>query len=150
MKTTKFLSVLSIALIFIGVNQGFSRKVETLTYRVLPSTGITYDVIIHQPTFTINPCGVYLVEVADQTGRLVAPAQVFTPGIDKYTFNEKFTAVQIPQARREAKLVPIVFPGDFVCEFPLSTRPDVKMGPFFVGQTYIFNLYPNSTFQPVK
>jgi hypothetical protein len=146
MKTTKFLSVLIFALIFLGVNQGFSKKVET---PVSISTSITYEVFIH-PSFTTNPCGAYLVEIVDQNGRLVATAQEYKPGIDKYTFHESIPSIQVSQPRRAAMLVPVVFPGDFVCEFPLSTRPDVKTGPFRTGQTYMFNLYPQSTFQPVK
>ena len=149
MKTTKFLSVLSVALIVFGVYQGFSKKYEAPNYRIAPTSSIVYDVIIH-PNFSTNPCGSYLVEIVNETGRLVAPAQVFKPGTDKYTFNEIFTAGQIEQSRRVAMLVPVVFPGDFVCEFPLITPPDVKTGSFIVGQTYIFNLYPQSNFQTVK
>jgi hypothetical protein len=149
MKTTKFISVLSFALIFIGITAGISKNVENPGYKVLLGTSITYHVIIHTELAT-NPCGNYLVEVVDETGRLVAPAQSYVPGIDKYSIHERFSTIENPNTRRVAMLVPVVYPDHFICEFPLYTPPDVLVGPFYSGQTYTFNLYPQTSIQPDK
>ena len=101
--------------------------------------GITHQVIIHLPGFTKDICNPYLVQLLDETGRQVAPAQVFIKGINKYVFYEKAPALG---RTRMAALVPVSYPQHFVCPNDFFTLPDVKMGPFMTGQTYTFDLYP--------
>jgi hypothetical protein len=139
MKTTKFFSVLSLALIFAGVTAGFTTKHETPQSKALPGIGIKYQVIIHSG-LSAKPCNTYLIQVVDETGRLVAPPQTFVPGVNRYFFNEKFSATGSPVSRRAAMLVPV---KDHYapCSSPIFAIPDVKAGPFWSGQTYFFNLF---------
>ena len=139
MKTTKIFTVLSLVLIFVGVTAGFSTKHETPKSKTLPGIGIMYQVILHQGLST-QPCNTYLIQVVDETGRLVAPVQVFVPGINRYYFNEKFSAMGSLASRRVAMLVRV---KDHYapCSSPVFAVPDVKAGPFWSGQTYFFNLY---------
>ena len=140
MKTTKFFSILSLALIFAGITAGSSGKVEALSSRNSQSTGITYDVIIHR-NYIITPCDTYVIQVVDENGRRVAPAQIFAPGIDKYSFIETISTVGHMYPRRIAMLVKVIPQQPDCASPPLIALPDVKMGPFYVGQTYFFNLY---------
>ena len=146
MKTTKFFSVLSLALIFVGVTSGFSKNFENLKAKNLQGTGIRYQVAIH-PELSTAPCNTYLVQIVDETGSLVAPAQVFVLGVNKYVFYEKVSAMGSMYPRRVAKLIPIKYPEHYVCAYPLFTLPDVKIGPFLSGQTYNFDLYPRTQAQ---
>ena len=148
MKTTKFFSILSLALIFVGVTAGFSKKVEPPSSKSLQNTGIIYQVSIHTD-LSATPCNTYLVQIVDETGRLVAPPQVFSLGINKYSFNEKISTVTNVHSRRVAMLISVKYPDHYVCTSPLFTLPDVKTGPFWAGQTYIFNLYPKNQSQTI-
>jgi hypothetical protein len=141
MKTKKFITIFSLAVILIGVTTGFSTKDPTGGFSVLPARGISYQVIIHQ-TFSIRPCNTYLVQVADGNGHLVAPAQVYVPGTYKYSFKELFSNNE-SNPRRVAMLIK-ADAGNLACSFGLFTLPDVKRGPFLQGVTYIFNLYPQT------
>jgi hypothetical protein len=143
MKTTKVLSVISFALIVLGVTAGFSKITGGSSANSIPGTGIIYHVNIH-PTFMPTPCTTYLVQVVDQNGILVAPPQAFRSGDDKYVFAEKISRYQNGLPRRIAMMVPVEFPGDFVCANPLVTPPDVMIGPFIAGQVYTFDLFPEN------
>jgi hypothetical protein len=139
MKTTKFFSALSLAIIFSGITAGFSTGFENRNSKVSMMPGITHHVIIHLPGITKDICNPYLVQLLDETGRLVAPAQVFIKGINKYVFYEKAPALG---RIRMAVLVPVSYPQHFVCPNDFFTLPAVNMGPFMTGQTYTFDLYP--------
>jgi hypothetical protein len=143
MKTTKLFSALSLALIFTGITAGFSKKAEILSSSNSQSTFITYQVIIH-PDFVNIPCNTYLVQITDETGRIVVPPQVFSPGINKYIFKERISSVGIMNSGRAAMLVPVENPKHSNCAYPLVTLPDIKRGAFLTGQTYIFDLYPRT------
>jgi hypothetical protein len=140
MKTTKIFSLLSLIIIFAGVTSGFCNGFENRNSQnpVLP--GITYQVTIHLPTFTKDICNPYLVQILDETGRLVAPAQVFIKGINKYVFYETGPALG---RTRMAVLIPVGYPHHYICPNDFFTLPDVKMGPFKSAQTYSFDLYPS-------
>ena len=144
MKTAKYFSVLSLALIFIGLTAGFSQKVNTLFSQNLKPASIKYQVIIHPEFDGAQPCGTYVVKVVDETGRLVAREQLYVPGINEYFFTEKVFAIVKVEGRRVAILEEVRSLDPSVCANTLSTLPDVKIGPFFIGQTYTFNLYPKT------
>ena len=143
MKTTKFFAIISLVLFFSGINASFSKNVEPLHSKTVQSTGITYLVVLH-PDFMTTPCGTYLVQIVDETGRLVAPVQVFDPGINRYSFNERISANANMNSRRVAILVPVKYPDHYICSSPLFTLPAVKSGPFVAGKTYTFDLYPQT------
>jgi hypothetical protein len=140
MKTTKIFSVLSLALIF-AVSTSFAKKNENPIAKSTQAASINYEVVIHTDVLAA-PCNTYLIKVVDEFGRLVAPAQVFAPGINKYSFKEKVGAKTNKFSRRVAMLVPAKYPDHFVCAAALHATPDVKFGPFLAGQTYYFDLQP--------
>ena len=140
MKTTKFFSILSLALIFAGINSVYSTNVLTNNLKKSNKPSIRYEVNIHLSS-GFNTCNssLYLVQVTDETGHLVAPAKIFVPGISKYVFNETFSL------NGRLRIATLILPSNvdpFVCPNNPSTKPDVKMGPFLPGQTYSFDLYP--------
>jgi hypothetical protein len=138
MKTTKFFSVLSLALIFAGVNAIYADNNPNNKSSKPAVPTIRYEVAIHL-SLGASLCNTYWVQVTDETGRLVAPRKAFDPGISKYVFNELFS---VPGRARIASLVlPSNF-DPFVCQNILVTKPDVQMGPFLPGRTVSFDLFP--------
>jgi hypothetical protein len=138
MKTTKFFAILSLLLISVGVTSLFSNNNLVDKPQITRKINIKYEVNVYLFS-RIDLCNTYLVEVTDETGRLVAPPKVFVPGISRYVFAEDGPA----QGKvRVAMLVmaPDVDPYD--CSTHIAARPDVKMGPFLQGQTYPFVLRP--------
>jgi hypothetical protein len=138
MKTIKFFSVLILALIFAGVNTVYPGSGLTSSANNLNKTTIKYEVNINLLSGTFL-CNTYLVQVTDEKGIPVAHAQIFVPGKSKYVFNEVATK---PGKERIASLVLPYTYAPYVCPIGLITKPDVKMGPFYPGKTYYFNLYP--------
>jgi hypothetical protein len=138
MKTTKFFSVLSLALIIFGVTTGYSRKTDFPGTKNQKGAAIIHNVIVHT-TISKNICNVYLVKVSDETGRLVAPPQIFVPGVSKYVFNEN---VNLKGRKRIATLELSLYPGHYTCPNDFFTPPDVEVGPFENGQILTFDLYP--------
>jgi hypothetical protein len=145
MKTTKFFSVLSLALIFAGINTSYAFRSLTDIPKEFHTASVSYDVYVHLVADN-GICNVYLVQVSDEKGRLVAPVQIYEPGVTKYNFHEQGL---IRGKLRIAKLVRATYPEHFVCVNELYTSPAVKEGPFLMGQTYSFDLYPVMTIQKV-
>jgi hypothetical protein len=138
MKAIKFFSVLSIVTIIAGTTAIYSvNNPNNKSQKPGPAT-IRYEVAIHF-SFGISPCNTYLVQVTDETGRLVAPPKIFIPGTSKYVFNELFS---VPARVRIASLVLPNNMDPFICPNFMITKPDVEMGPFLPGRIVSFNLYP--------
>jgi hypothetical protein len=136
MKTTKRLTVLSLILIFIGLNSVYSSDGLIGNPQMTRKINIKYEVNVYLFS-RIELCNTYLVQVTDETGRLVAPPKVFVPGISRYVFAEDGPA----QGRvRVAMLVLAPDVDPVACPIQIGARPDVKMGPFVPGQTYPFVL----------
>jgi hypothetical protein len=140
MKTAKIYSLLSFALIFFGVTTGFAKKTDFPDTKSSKSVGIIHQVYIH-PTISKDMCNTYLVKVSDETGRLVAPPQIFVPGVNKYVFNEKGT---VKGRQRIAMLELSLYAGHYTCPNDIFTPPDVKVGPFEIGQIIMYDLYPRA------
>jgi len=139
MKTTKFFSVFSLALIFVGMNAIYSNNSLTDFPKGFHTASISYDVFVHFAGGN-SFCNVYLVQVTDEKGRPVAPAQRFEPGVTRYNFQEQGP---MRGKLRIASLVKVTYPNHFVCvNDDLYTLPAVKEGPFLMGHTYSFDLYP--------
>ena len=136
MKTIKFFSVLSLALIFAGANTVHSGNGMTKTQNKLNKTTIRYQVNIHLTSW-IQLSNIYLVQVTDEKGRPVAHPQVFNPAIKKYVFDEASAG---PAKVRIASLV--LYDDGASGHITLNTKPDVRVGHFLPGQTYSFDLYP--------
>ena len=138
MKTAKFFSFLSLALIFSGINTAYPKNVMTDNPNGPQTASVSYDVYVHLVGDN-NLCNVYLVQVTDEKGRLVAPVKRYEPGVTKYNFHEQGL---VRGRLRIANLVRAEYPNHFVCVNDLITAPAVKEGPFLMGHTYSFDLYP--------
>lgn len=134
---------MSVALIFIGVATAFSTKNDSKLIARNQQAGIKYQVNIHMGLSAI-PCAAYLVKVVDETGRLVAPPQVFNPAVRGYSFNEILSTEQNESSRRIALLVRVDYGKQLICSTQLYTLPAIKAGNFLPGHLYIFDLYPKN------
>jgi len=140
MKTTKLFTVLSLALIFIGLNSVYSSDRLTGNTQMTRKINIKYEVNVYLFS-RIELCNTYLVQVTDETGRLVAPPQIFVPGVSKYVFNE---AGNLKGRKRVAILELSTSPVHYACPYDIFTPPDVKIGPFEKGKILNFDLYPRA------
>ena len=143
MKTIKYFSVLSLAVIFASVNAGFSNKGERPDAQSVKVQAIRYQVNVHV-AHDKAICNTYWVQIKDEAGRLVAPAQMFVPGKILYTFYtyKKESVYKERGSKRIAMLTIDPKVRNLECENNLFTRWDVKSGLFVMGQTYSFDLYP--------
>jgi hypothetical protein len=143
MKTTKYFSVLSLALIFASITAGFSNRGEKPIIQSLKVPMIRYQVNVHLASDKFI-CNTYWVEIKDETGRLIAPAQMFVPGKILYTFysTKKESVYRERGTKRVAMLTIDPKIRNLECENNLFTPWDVKTGLFLLGQTYTFDLYP--------
>lgn len=143
MKTINNFSVLGLALIFVGITAGFSKKSEDQNTKLSKVPMIRYQVNVH--LYSDKPiCTTYWVQITDETGRQVAPAQIFIPGKNLYTFysDSKERGFRERGSKRIAMLVTNPKFGNLECENKLFTPADAKSGLFLRGQTYSFDLFP--------
>jgi hypothetical protein len=138
MKTTKFFAVLSLALIFAGVNAIYAGDNPNNKSKKPDLPNIRYEVAVHL-SLGASLCNTYYVQVTDESGRLVAPPKAFVPGISKYVFNE---TVSVPGRARIASLVLPANVDPYACPNILVTKPEIKMGTFLPGRTISFDLFP--------
>ena len=146
MKTTKFFSVLSLVLIFAAVNSAFADDNPRDKSKKPDIPNIRYEVAIHL-SLGASLCNTYYIQITDESGRLAAPRKAFVPGTSKYVINEMFS---VPG---RARIVSLVLPSNvdpYACPNNLITRPDVKVGPFFSGLTYSFDIFPLLQKGPMK
>jgi hypothetical protein len=143
MKTIKYFSVLSLVLFFLAATAGFSNKGEKPKAQSVKVLVIRYQVNVHFASDKVI-CNTYWVEIKDETGNLVAPAQIFVPGKIQYTFYsyKKESVYKERGTKRVAMLTMDPRVRNLECENNLFTRWDVKTGLFLLGQTYTFDLYP--------
>ena len=138
MKTLKLFTTLGLALFFTGLNPAFSGNEKTIKPEMSKQLNIRYEVEVYLFS-RIDLCNTYLIQVTDETGRLIAPAKIFVPGVSKYIFSEPGPAVG---KVRVAQLIMATSADVYFCGTHIAARPDVKIGPFVVGQTYPFVLRP--------
>jgi len=135
MKTIKLITALSLALFFAGLTSVFAQTDGPITSGIakLP---ISYVVNIeHNADLTGYGC-TYYVSIADENGRMVAPAQLFHLGTWTYTFREfsEFPVkVRIARMEQDPRAA---CPGTY--KFDPVTLP----GPFMPGRQYTFKLAP--------
>jgi hypothetical protein len=135
MKTTKLIFALSLALIFAaGSNNSFAhRGLSKDNPAERKAQKIAYVVRIEQLSYIQSLGGHFLVKMTDETGRLVAPAQVFRPGVSDYTF---FEAGNV-RGTRVAKMERLP-----IGERPMSIPSTSKSGVFIGGTCYMFIIHP--------
>ncbi|MCX6245043.1 MAG: hypothetical protein NTU98_10100 [Bacteroidetes bacterium] len=94
---------------------------------------ITYKVIVHMPDATPSVLRGVFVVITDETGRLVAPAQLLLPGKTEYQFAENGPVKGIRIAKLSNGLRPHADAW--------VSNEDARAGLFQNGSTYLFNLY---------
>ena len=151
MKTAKFFSILSFTLLFNAVNAFSATDKLAEKDQMTTKMNIRYEVNVYLFT-RIDLCNTYWVQIMDENGRLVAPPQIFVPGLNQYTFYSmnKEEAYRERGTKRIAMLVLSPLLRNLECENNLFTRPDVKTGLFGLGQTYSFDLFPSWVLQTDK
>jgi hypothetical protein len=138
MKTMKKFTVLSLVTLLsclIPVISGFASNDGPKEFT---SGSVRYDVNIHYLADQM-PCDVYLIQIIDEKGRVVAPVQRLEAGITKYTFHENGL---LRGKFRIATIVRAIIPDHYVCVYELHTQADRMEGPFLYGHSYSFDLYP--------
>jgi hypothetical protein len=138
MKTLKIFTVLSLALIVIGINAVYSKSNNPQNKSQVPGH-IQYQVNIHPASDLSLPLPKLYVIITDEIGRLVAPAQLFTMGTGVYYF----TDIRRLTSTTSSTVARLVLPSEGGWQlFKLYPYPDSKPGPFVDGKVYQFNLYP--------
>ena len=137
MKTSTFFSVLSLALIFSLATSAFAGNISTKGTPT-PNNSIRYQVNVQMNSEKpLN--AVYMVQIMNENHKLVAPAQMLVPGKTQYSFFEKGPADGI----RIAFIVKAATGmGGAEPYVTLVAEPAVVKGPFEVGHTYRFDLFP--------
>ncbi len=143
MKTTKFFSALSFAMIFSAATFAATIGGVTKNDPISINPVVNHHVNVNL-TIDKRICNWYLVEILDGQGRLVAPAKNYVPGVSAYDFYERGPASGV----RIAVLVLAPMNSHFICETELFTAPAMISGKFLPGQTYRYELNPQS--QPFK
>jgi len=143
MKTTKLFSVLSFALMVIGVNAAnysndmtFFREASSLV-RYQVNIDPAYRPNVVDTNHSIIICGV-LVVVTNGSGKQVAPAQTYTPGVSTYNFYEAGPVTGTRVAR-------LVSDPNSPCPRPNPVDPnqlEIQKGTFPGGTTTRFHLAP--------
>jgi hypothetical protein len=139
MKTTKIISALGLALIFSAVFSVSSVALDNSKKDQISTNSIRYHVNVIV-TNDLKIFNVYLVEILDGNGRLVAPARIYKHGVTNYDFYEWGRASGV----RVAKLVLAASNTHYAWETELVTTPQVILGPFAPGHTYRFDLFPRA------
>ncbi|MCX6252822.1 MAG: hypothetical protein NTX61_18970 [Bacteroidetes bacterium] len=137
MKTIKLFSILSLALIFVGIGSLKTHGINNIPGNKL----IRYQVTVHFQFSGLKSCNAYLVEIVDQKGGIVAPPQVFDPSRNVYMFYEAgdFKGVRTARVVLDKNVTQYICPANLMCQ------PDKQFGIFHGGETYLFNLYPTYT-----
>jgi hypothetical protein len=139
MKTTKIFPVLSLALVL-----SFAVSASALSTDKKNGQISLNKVINHHVNVTVALekvlCNVYQVEILNEKGELVAPPQTYVAGVSKYDFYERGPATGI----RVAVLVLAPVYSHFSCDTELFTKPSARKGDFEAGQTYRYDLFPQT------
>jgi hypothetical protein len=135
MKTSTFFSALSFAMIFAFATSAFAGGIAT---KVTPNTSIRYAVNVQYNGPEAQLFSTYLVKIYNEKHQQVAPPQNLIPGKSQYVFFERGPMDGIRIAVIEKAII------DSSAEpwWTLVAEPCVVKGPFEVGQTYRFDLFP--------
>jgi hypothetical protein len=140
MKTTKFFSALSLALVIFAATSAFAGGIDKKDGQIALT-----NVVKHHVNINLNLdrkiCNVYLVEILNEKGQLAAPAKTYVPGVTSYDFYERGPATGV----RIAVLVLAPVYSHFSCDTELFTQPSLVKGPFDAGTTYRYDLYPQTS-----
>ena len=136
MKTTKISSLISLVLAFAFAASSFAGNIGKKD-GVTSNTSIRYTVnVVFGQEKPVS--GTYMIRIMNECNRLVAPPQILVPGQAQYVFFERGPADGI----RIAVLTKAPGHGGIEPWVTLYAEPAIVKGPFEVGKTYRFDLYP--------
>ena len=140
MKTVKFISALSLAIILLAATSSYAKKPDNNKVPGSVST-VRYEVNVH---FSSDKplCNFYQVQMLDANGNLVATPQAFIQGKTTYSFYEQ---THVSAAIRIARMILTPNIDRFVCSEDLSVTPVAKLINFVEHSTYVFDLVPTSS-----
>ena len=138
MKTTKIFTILSLAVILLCANTVYSSNLLSDRPQMTRKINIKYEVTVILNS-QVELCNTYYIQVTDETGRLIASPKIFDPSKQKYVFTEDGPA---KGKLRVAMLVMATDVDPYQCPVHIGARPDVKIGPFLLDETYSFVLRP--------
>jgi hypothetical protein len=135
MKTTKLIFALSLALILnAGYNNMYAQqKSNNDVPEEVKARKVAYVVRIENIGKSVNLQTHYLVMMTDETGRRIAPAQTYRPGVWDYTFFEN-GSVRGTRVARMVQMPHVPNSPEFI--------PDSKTGIFYGGACYLFTIKP--------
>ena len=135
MKTSTFFSVLSLALIFAVATSAFAGGIGKISPN---NTSVRYAVNVVYNGHDQQLLSTYVIKIFNERHQLAAPPQVLIPGQSQYVFFERGPADGVRIAVIEKAMI------DSQVEpwWTLVTEPCVVKGPFEIGNTYRFDLYP--------
>lgn len=150
MKTTKFFSILGLAVLLATANAVYPAIPEERANHEGKANMIIFNVNVHLAA-DLALCGTYQVMLVFPDGSLVAPPQTFIPGVSGYVFTQALwpdgvRPLYIWKKKITAMLVKVTA-NDLACPPELFTRPDSKLVFWTTGQTIRFDLYPNQLFR---
>jgi hypothetical protein len=139
MKTARLLSAITFAVLIFGASVIYAGNPGTLNGNRMGGTLIRHQVNIYF-TREISWCNTYFIQLTNKDGESISTSQRFIPGVNTYTFYEAGPVTGV----RMAKLVISPRMGHYICLPEIWTAPDIKIGTFENGETYIYNLYPQN------
>lgn len=138
MKATKIFQVLGLALIFASSTTLFAGNPVT---KGTPNTSIRYAVNVQYSGPEIQLLATYLIKIYNEKHQQVSPPQNLIPGKMQYTFFERGPADGI----RIAVIEKAIIDGGSEPWWSFVVEPAIVKGPFEIGQTYRFDLFPKLT-----
>jgi len=136
MKILSLISILAIIL-FLGSVSAIT-SASSIGSNSKPVNGVQYDVNIHLRN-DVQLCDLYLVEIVNEEGQLVASPQPFTLETMKYTFEEKGPVI----GTRTAMIIMDSKIQHLTCPSQLNPFKASHTGMFKIGEAVYFNLYPS-------
>jgi hypothetical protein len=136
------LSFISVIILFAAGSLSFTMYTGPIN-PIVPIDAVRYlvniNLVAEKPL-----CNKYVVVITDANGVRVAPVQTYVMGKKEYIFYERGPAM----GTRVAGVIPAKDVGHLACQTDLFAYPAVLQGPFWSGNKYIFDLYPQ--FTPLK
>ena len=134
----KNIFAVSLALILLGATAAFSGNVKTRNSNSSVTLNVRYQVNIHLGA-DLPRNNSYIVQLMDQNRRVLW--QEYRPGVNVYTFYEDGPVWGVKIAR----MVPNPYADSWAGLPNLICPADVMTGPFEIGRSYTFDLFPTFT-----
>lgn len=136
MKTKIIIPVVSLMLLFALAASSFAGNVATKNGPQNATIRYAVNLVFNAPDMPWFSH--YAIKIYNEKHQLAAPAQVIVPGKRQYVFYERGPADGV----RIAIIEKLLIHGQVEPWYTLICEPAIQKGPFNVGETYRFDLYP--------